>query len=426
MTAVSILKWFIIWFFCSVAAASLLSYNIFVKEEKSLFIPGDSSHGHYQIELKCSACHTPMMGVKQDACMNCHEKEMKEIRDSHPENKFTDPRNYEMVQKLDARKCVTCHTEHSPHTTDKYSVSIPGDYCISCHEDIGNERESHKDLAFTTCNNAGCHNYHDNRSLYEGFLAKHLDENDYLPNAKELPLSERTTVKTIKADGPSPINPIIHQDWLGTSHAKAGVNCKDCHTSESQPEWNDKVSYKRCQDCHEYETEGFLSGKHGMRLAAGLSPMTPGIARLDMKKSAAHSQLNCISCHSDHRFDIKSAAVDACLNCHNDEHSLNYKSSPHFTHWQRDLRNDSQTTGVSCATCHMPRVKVGGKIKVEHNQSSTIRPNEKMLRTSCMKCHGLGFSIDSMADTELIRKNFKGKATENIESLNWVKKREKK
>ena len=422
----SLLKWFIIWFISSVSAASFLSYNIFVKQEKSAFIPGETTHGHYQIELKCSACHTPMMGVKQDACMSCHEDEMKDIRDSHPENKFSDPRNFEMVQKLDARKCVTCHEEHSPHKTDSYGVSLPGDYCSSCHQDIGNERESHKGLAFNTCNNAGCHNYHDNRALYEGFLVKHYGEDDNLKNACEIPLEKRKVSKRISADAPTPINPLIHQEWLSTAHAKAGVNCTDCHTDNENSKWDNKVSHKTCQECHEQETEGFLHGRHGMRLDAGLSPMTPAQARLPMNKSAAHSQLNCISCHGDHRFDTKEAAVNACLKCHNDSHSLNYKKSPHFTHWMRDLRSNTKTVGVSCATCHMPRINKNGKVTVEHNQSATIRPNEKMLRTSCMKCHGLGFSMNSLADKELIEKNFKGTPKVKVESLDWAKQRDEK
>ena len=422
----SVLKWFILWFVTSVSAASFFSYNMFVKDQKTVFLPGDTTHGHYQIEMKCSACHTPMMGVKQDACLSCHADELKEMRDSHPENKFSDPRNFEMIQKLDARKCIECHKEHSPHTTDSFGVSLPQDYCKHCHEEIGNERESHKGLGFNTCNNAGCHNYHDNRALYEGFLVKHYGEPDHKPDASELALEKRKDKKGIIADAPTPINPIIHQDWLMTAHAKAGVNCKDCHTSDEAPEWNDKVSYKTCQECHTSETEGFLLGRHGMRLNAGLSPMTPEVARLPMKKSSAHKDLNCISCHSSHRFDIKEAAVNACLQCHSDEHSLNYKESPHFDAWTKDLRAGKQTSGASCATCHMPRIKKHGKIIVEHNQSATIRPNEKMLRTSCMKCHGLEFSINSLADPELIKKNFKGEPKVKVESLDWAKRRDEK
>lgn len=422
----SFLKWFFVWFLTSVTAAAFLSYNMFGKNEKSAFIPGETSHGHYQIELSCSACHTPMMGVKQDACMQCHKDEMQDIRDSHPENKFSDPRNFEMVSKLDARKCITCHKEHRPHVTDDYGVTLPKDYCRHCHEEIGEERESHKGLSFNSCNNAGCHNYHDNRALYEGFLVKHFNEEDHLENAVETPLEKRKVAEIPIADAKAPINPIIHQEWLSTAHAKASVNCTDCHTSDENPEWSDKVSYKTCQGCHTNETEGFLKGRHGMKLNSGLSPMKPSMARLDMKKTAAHKDLNCISCHSDHRFDLKMAAVDACLSCHDDTHSLNYKSSPHFSNWIKDIRSGKETNGVSCATCHMPRIKKYGKVQVEHNQSSTIRPNEKMLRTSCMKCHGLGFSMNALADEDLIEKNFKGKPQIEVKSLNWAKRRDKK
>ena len=421
-----LLKWFILWFIASVSAASFLSYNMFIKEEKSLFIPGETSHGHYQIELNCSACHTPFMGVKQDACMNCHADEMKEMRDSHPENKFSDPRNFEMVSKLDARKCITCHQEHKPHVTDNYGVTIPADYCKTCHEEIGDERESHKGLKFNSCNNAGCHNYHDNRALYEGFLIKHYGEDEHLNNATEIPLKQRSDKAQPIADGKAPINPIIHQEWLSTAHAKAEVNCKDCHTTDENPEWSDKVSYITCQECHSKETEGFLKGKHGMRLASQLSPMTPDLAKLSMKKSSAHKELNCISCHGDHRFDIKKAAVDACLNCHDDKHSLNYKSSPHFAQWQRDNNTGQQKLGVSCATCHMPRIEKFGKVTVEHNQNATLKPNEKMIRSSCMKCHGLEFSINSLADQELIQNNFKGKPSIKVDSIDWAKRRDRK
>jgi hypothetical protein len=45
---------------------------------------------------------------------------------------------------------------------------------------------------------------------------------------------------------------------------------------------------------------------------------------------------------------------------------------------------------------------------VQHNQSDNLRPNEKMLRPVCTQCHGLEFSIDALADVELVRHNFNG------------------
>ena len=419
-------KWFIVWLTMTISAAAYLSYQMFAAEEKPLFLPNETTHGHYQIEMQCSACHTPMMGVKQDACTQCHAQDLKDGQDSHPENKFSDPRNFDMIAKLDARKCITCHTEHSPHTTGDMGVTLPDDYCAVCHSEIGEERESHKGLEFNSCATAGCHNYHDNKALYEDFLLKHYGEDDHKFDASEISLEQRKNKTVPVADYDGTVDPEIHHHWSSTAHAKAKVNCKDCHQPDSAVEWSNKVSPTTCQECHQEEYEGFSMGKHGMRLAAGMSPMTPKDARLPMKSSAAHKELNCISCHSDHRFDIKRAAVDACLNCHNDLHSLNYKNSPHFTYWQIDSFGAKTGKGVSCATCHMPRVKKNGKVVVEHNQNATLRPNEKMIRTSCQKCHGLQFSIDSLADEKLILENFKGRPSKKIESLEWVKQREKR
>ena len=419
----SVAKWFMVWFVCSAGAATYLSLNMFKEEEKTAFLPDTTSHGHYQIEMKCAECHTPMMGVKQDACVRCHAEDLKLGHDSHPETKFNDPRNFEMIAKIDARKCITCHTEHRPDKTDDAGVTLPMDYCSSCHQDIGEERPSHKGLKFDSCATSGCHNYHDNKALYEEFLLKHYGEDDIKKEGIELSLKKRKNKKVSFPAIASKFSPLIAHDWEATAHAKAGVDCADCHQPEGK-EWSDKVPHQTCQECHEYETKGFLEGRHGMRLAAGLSPMKPEMARLPMKKSAAHSELNCISCHSSHRFDIKEAAVDSCLKCHDDQHSLNYLDSPHFKLFEKDKR-DGTNTGVSCATCHMPRIKVDGEVKVEHNQNAFLRPNEKMVRSSCIKCHGLQFTLNSLADEDLIKKNFNGKPNVHIESLEWAKERDK-
>ena len=62
----------------------------------------------------------------------------------------------------------------------------------------------------------------------------------------------------------------------------------------------------------------------------------------------------------------------------------------------------------------------------EHNQNMNLRPNEKMLRSVCMNCHGLGFSIDALADKILIKNNFTGKPEKHIRSIDMVKHRLKK
>ena len=55
-----------------------------------------------------------------------------------------------------------------------------------------------------------------------------------------------------------------------------------------------------------------------------------------------------------------------------------------------------------------------------HNQNDTLRPNEKMIRATCMSCHGLGFAIDALADPELVTNNFSGQPNRHIESIDWA------
>lgn len=166
----------------------------------------------------------------------------------------------------------------------------------------------------------------------------------------------------------------------------------------------------------------------GCGLRKHLSPMTPGIAQLPMKLEAHDRSLTCVSCHNAHRFDRQYAAVNACLSCHNDAHSLAYTDSPHFALWETEITGKGKVgSGVSCATCHLPREihKQGNieKVAVQHNQNDNLRPNEKMIRSVCMSCHGLGFSINALADTVLIENNFNETPSQHIKNLDMVKQR---
>lgn len=399
--------------------------------QREPFLPGKTTHGHFQIELSCESCHTSNFADTQDiqtACLNCHQEELKIANDSHPESKFTDPRNADRVDVLDARLCVTCHSEHRPELTATMGLSLPGDYCYHCHQDIAEDRPSHKGMAFDSCDDAGCHNYHDNSALYEDYLAKHLDEPVHLASqtlpAKRPHKSKASALVREQADGPRKNSPHL-ASWSSSAHAKAGVNCTGCHQPEEQATWSDEVDFDTCQTCHANETKGWLSGRHGMRRAVGLTPMTVEQARLPMKPSEAHRSLTCSSCHDAHASNTEHAAVEACLTCHNDNHSLAYKSSSHFDLWSKQVADGSSNTGVSCATCHLPRLThpETEKTYVEHNQNSTLRPNEKMVRTVCTNCHGVGFAIDALADRALIDSNFSTVPSVHVSSLELVKQR---
>ena len=342
---------------CALSAA--LAYQMLAAEDRSLFLPGETTSGHHQIELACDACHVDAFGggeVMQDACVDCHGDELERADDSHPRSKFTDPRNADRLARLDARWFVTCHVEHQPERTREMAVTVPADVCFHCHEDIAEDRPSHEGMGFETCASAGCHNFHDNRALYEDFLLAHAG--DETPTRRLNP--HRTPEKTAEGHAPALLpadadaggvraDPAILDAWASTAHAGAGVNCTDCHGQGAR--WTDEPELEACSDCHEGETEGYLKGKHGMRLDAGLSPMTPARARLAMKSEASGRSLDCASCHGAHEFDTRRAAVDGCLGCHDDQHSRAFKGSPHHELWVAEQAGRApENSGVTCAT----------------------------------------------------------------------------
>ena len=145
-------------------------------------------------------------------------------------------------------------------------------------------------MTHDSCATAGCHNYHDNKALYENFLYTNVDQPDVLdtpavtlrdfidqwdkkrkadaPDLKNLEISD--------ADAPSDLllRPIV-KDWLETAHAAAGVNCRACHDHTSDDgkvtQWKNKVGQDACAKCHEFEASSFVQGRHGMRLANNMA-----------------------------------------------------------------------------------------------------------------------------------------------------------
>lgn len=438
----------LLWSASSIILTMVLGYVMLAEStSKTFFMPGPLSDGHYQLTEACDACHTDAYGsgeVLQKACINCHGDVRVKPFDSHPKAKFKDPRNAELIEKINALECVTCHTEHNPEITRKDGVTQPGDFCVYCHVRVGEDRESHREMPFSSCKDSGCHNFHDNRALYTKYLVDHYGEPDLLDNDR-MPEREFASLLSELPDYPAdkyPVQPLgindidvpepsivssdIRQQWSDSKHAGSGVNCSACHLIKQSDEslsWVDHPGDALCVNCHDTEVSRFKLGKHGMRIAQGMSPMTPGEARLPMKADAAEKSLTCNTCHSAHDYNLQKAAVDSCLTCHDDAHSLAYMTSKHYALWEAEVSGTAQTnTGVTCAGCHMPRVSYDvndwmSRIIVDHNQSANLSPNSKMIRSVCQNCHGLAFSIDAMADKALIKSNFKGEPKIHVKSM---------
>jgi hypothetical protein len=420
-----------VWAALSLALAGYLAARL-LGPDKTVFLPGATTSGHHQIELACGVCHQDAFGggpVLQDACIDCHGAELAAANDSHPQTKFTDPRNADRLRDIDARQCIACHVEHRPQITGVMGVTLPVDLCISCHAGIGEERPTHAGLDHMTCQTAGCHNFHDNRALYEDFLLRHVGEAPLRTTPRRpqpvLPVAgdDLQALRLAQLDAPADRaqDAAITADWAHSAHARGGVNCTACHAPAGVP-WQTRPGTAVCAECHQPQVQGFLAGKHGMRLAQDLPAMTPAQARLPMHAEAAHSELSCASCHRPHAYDTAQAAVQACLGCHDDTHTRAYEGSPHHRLWLAEQAGEAPPgSGVSCAGCHMPLRTYtdaqGKRTHTEHNQNATLRPNEKMLRPVCLNCHGLPFALDALADPALIGRNFRGQPAQHVRSV---------
>ncbi len=448
-------KLWIIWLCLVIGLMGYLAYTLTTGEDKQVFMPGELTGGHHQIGVSCNSCHGEAFSDRdamQDKCESCHGDQRKKPFDSHPRTKFTDPRNADRLENINALYCVTCHVEHKEDIADNFGVTQPADFCVHCHADIGEDRASHKGMEFETCATAGCHNYHNNRSLYTEFLVKHMDKPELLekPRVKEKEYAsvleeimtyphDRYPVQALDnddADAPVSVkfstDASIQDDWANSAHARSGANCTSCHSdpqseAESASEWLQHPDDSSCKTCHDIETKTFMQGKHGMRLAVDLPAMKVSDAKLPMHEDMGHLKLSCNSCHQAHDYNVQTAAVESCLECHNDNHSNAYKDSEHYALWKKEIAGELPAgSGVSCATCHMPRVNMDvsdwlSRTVVQHNQNATLSPNEKMIRPACISCHGLGFSIDALADEQLIENNFNGRPSIHIESIDMAR-----
>ena len=454
----------VLWLLETAITAGYL-FSALSNPNREIYLPGQTTYGHYQIQLQCAACHDEGNNmVKQDACLQCHAAELERVGDSHPIAKFAKSKDALHLEPLDhradstlvkSRYCITCHVEHRPEglagLKGGMGLTQPENYCKACHADIQENRITHAGLGFSTCLTSGCHNFHDNSGLFEQLLKDHMTDKPNKPADKahvplrnfgkryQADMQDRgralTKLTKVTADAPSEIKLDAKQliQWQDTAHAAANVNCTDCHNVKDDVSgkmiWKDNPGYVSCKNCHNEQVHGFLGSRHGMRLEQDFTPMTPGQARLPMLKSAANIQMTCNTCHSAHRFDTTFAATQACMQCHADEHTLNFKDSAHHDAWLDERSGDRPVgSGVSCATCHLPRVerKVGGKVQVTvmHNQNDFLRPNEKMIRPVCLQCHGMPLAVDALADEDLIKNNFNAQPSKvhfNPSSFDMIK-----
>jgi hypothetical protein len=203
----------------------------------------------------------------------------------------------------------------------------------------------------------------------------------------------------------------VTQLWQTSAHALNEINCSSCHEAAETKAFVAQPGVESCQTCHQQAVDTFLLGKHGIRLLEGDTPLTPAMARLPMKAEAFDQPMTCNACHNVHSVNTVQAAVDSCLSCHNDSHSLNYQNSRHAELFAASQGLPRPTaTAVSCATCHLPRHETGTGDNtftlVNHNNTYTLLPRDRMVKDVCMNCHGMEYSYNSIFDDDLVEANF--------------------
>ncbi len=177
----------------------------FAFEQKQIFLPGETSEGHYLFEASCASCHEGFKQVSNENCNRCHEAELE--NDLHGAKKFRDPRWAEFRDKVDVLTCTACHNEHV-HMFSR-GVHLQPDLCMACHEELTlTQLKSHEGFAPDGCWTAGCHNYHEHDTISTGFLRQNLGQPAMLP-VQQLP--ERVVETELK----SAPKPNLQKEFLG-------------------------------------------------------------------------------------------------------------------------------------------------------------------------------------------------------------------
>ena len=395
-------------------------------DDPRAFQPGPLTYAHHQYEIACDSCHKQAWEGNaglETQCKSCHEAELAAMNDAHGKKKFADPRNAGELDIFDATQCLNCHKEHAPEQTHKMAITQPKDFCVACHQEVFTERPTHKNADANSCSNAGCHNYHDASTLHENFLSAHQFE---APLLKKTARPKREVIRKTKitadvsswpeSESAAESFKLAIHEWNQSEHAFGHAQCTDCHKTKESWQVADAV----CADCHERALTEFSQGHHGMRQLVNKPNIKVSESPLAMLPEAKELLLSCKSCHKPHVYSTRFAEAESCLSCHNDEHSRQWKLSKHASVWQ-----ESPDQGASCATCHLPRQLSSDSktITVQHNQSLNLRPNDKMLKSVCMNCHGLEYAMSALADPTQIQSNFSTPANNQHQSMIWVRER---
>ncbi len=305
-----------------------------------------------------------------------------------PKSKFTDPRNADRVEILDARYCVTCHQEHRPgitqrdgrHAADRLLLPLPSRHRRGPAEPQGSgvrhlrlgglpqlPRQPRALCRTSSIKHAGEPDQLDDATRRAGRLAQGKGRRaSRWPSRSPAAATPTRRPRTPAMPRSSPTGRPTSTP-TPASTARAATRPRTSRALDRSARNRDLQELPRQPGAHLHRRQArhaaarrhagrATTGRFGLFTDAQLPPMTPAQARAaDEGRRRSDTALGCNTCHAAHATTASRAKVEACTGCHDDTHTKAYFASPHYELLKRETAGElPRGSGVSCATCHLP------------------------------------------------------------------------
>ncbi len=340
-------------------------------------------------KIDCNKCHTQKrekkasrqedpsyLGLKNQGCIKCHEKEdkhhftgefaKKDCDSCHNQLSWKNNINFDhndtkfkLIGKHNTIECIKCHVNKNTPTKDLYFVwsLATKSKCLDCHADKDVHFFKQADLSASDRKRLekcqSCHNEND--------WKKDINFDHNLDTKWKIRGKHKEV--TCKKCHLSQNVPIYFFPKLLTD------NCKVCHKDPHIGKFKGKNAQAKCTNCHTEEDwnkirKDFGTFNHDLD--------TPFI--LD----GAHKKINCNDCHKKDPFDkqqvfhFENERLQFCISCHKNIHD----NKLHDTFLEK-----------SCAYCHNTTTFKSAP-NFDHNKSRfKIDGAHKKIERECKKCH---------------------------------------
>jgi hypothetical protein len=345
---------------------------------ETALMPGQVIEGHAKWEDSCTQCHKRFdKSAQTTLCLDCHKDVRKDV-----EQKQGSHGRYQEQQE-----CKACHTEHKGRTEniapiteqtfdhERTDFPIRGAHadakkveCKACHKPKVKYRDAPSDCY-------GCHKKDDTHKGKVGAACAgcHIDR-----NWKEIRFDHDTTrYKLRNKHVEAPCKSCHAND----RYKDTPMDCYSCHKKDDKHKGQEGT---KCEDCHDDRSWKKAPFDHNK----SRFPLMGKHAQAECKKchltpAFKDASMDCYSCHKKddkHKGDYG----EKCETCHgaSDWKSITFD---HELHTQYPLRGQHITT--TCASCHkgnLYKEKTPTDCYVCHKKNDT---HKGRFGEKCERCH---------------------------------------